>query len=187
MVINNLTKSEIDSAIKDQDDFVKIDYLNRFLEKANNFEIKKYILLNLAEISEKRNLYKEAAERFSSAARVSIIYKEKREYFMKETELWIRLRDFEMAEQAFKKAFFYANHEEREELKQKYKNLYRTIGRLIESSGKIQQAIDIYEKALSMRFEKDKEEEIIKSLIGLYEKKGDFTEVNRLKEKLSLR
>jgi tetratricopeptide (TPR) repeat protein len=182
-----ISKSEIDSVIKGKDDFVKLDYLNRFLEKADNIEIKKYILLNLAEVSENRGLFSEAVKQISLAGEIAITYREKIEFFMKEAELWIKLKNFEMAEKAFKKSYFYGSSQEKIELKKHYEDLYKIVGDYFKYENKTQNAIDVYEKALRVCSEKDKELEILKALLKLYEKVGNFSEFNRIKEKLDLR
>jgi tetratricopeptide (TPR) repeat protein len=179
-----ITKSEIEATIKGKDDFVKIDYLNRFLKKADNLEIKKYILLNLAGISESKGLIKEAIRQIALAVDVCLKYREKIELSMKEAELGIKIRDFDVADKAFKKALFYANSQEKMELKRQYLELYKMVGKIELDKGKIRHSIEIYKRLLSMIQDKGKQEEIIRNLIELYNRSGDISESNRLKEKL---
>tara|TARA_Y100000310_G_C20701851_1_gene830711 strand:+ start:1675 stop:2244 length:570 start_codon:yes stop_codon:yes gene_type:complete len=181
---HHLSKSEIESALQGKDDFVKINYLRRFLERADNLEIKKFVLLNLANISEGRNLLKDAVKYIASAGDISVTYREKIEYFMKECELWIKMHEFDMAEKAFKKAFFYGNSQEKIELDNKYKELFWMTAGIEEKKGRARHAIKIYERALIVN--KGRGIEISEKLISLYEKFGMVKEAEYYREKLEL-
>ena len=108
-----VTKQEVEESIKDKDDFIKIDYLNRYLRQADNLDLKKFLLLNLAAVNEKKNLLNDAIKNVVGAADIALTYREKRELFMKEVELWVKLGDFMMAEKALHRAFGYANEQEK--------------------------------------------------------------------------
>ncbi|MEA3329889.1 MAG: hypothetical protein U9Q06_04045 [Nanoarchaeota archaeon] len=180
----SITKSEIESIIKGKDDFVKIDYLNRFLEKADNIEVKKFIFLNLAAVSENRGLMKEAAKQISAAADISITYREKMEFYMKEAEFLIKLGDFVSSDKVFKRAYFYGNSHEREQMKAQYFELYKMIGKIEEDKGKLRRAIKVYEKLITLIQDGEKKD-IMNLIIGLYEKTGEIEKANDLRKRLS--
>ena len=51
------TKTEIEQNINGLGDFVKVDHLERFLKQADSIDIKRFILLKMAEIYEKRGMF----------------------------------------------------------------------------------------------------------------------------------
>ncbi len=179
----HLSKTEIEESIKGKDDFVKINYLQRFLEKADNLEIKKFILLNLAGINESKAMFREAIKNVSAAAEISITYREKIEFYMKETEIWIKLLDFDRAEKAFKKAQFYGNSQERIELQKKYLEVFRMQASIFENNNKTRNALSVYERLLSLvQRDNSRKMEVEGKLIELYEKLGRMKEAGGLRK-----
>lgn len=173
-----VTKSEIEEAIRGKDDFVKIDYLRRFLQQADNLETRKFILLILAGINEARNMLREAVRNLDGAAEISITYREKIEFYMKETEIFIKMRDFEMADKTFRKALSCANTQEKVQLEGKYKEFYKMQAKIAEQNEKIRHATEIYEKLFSLS---RNNLEVKEKLIELYEKAGRTKDAERVR------
>ncbi len=177
----SLTKSEIEMFLKNKDEFIKIDYLNRFLKQADNIDVKKFIYLNLALINEKKGFFSGAIKNVASAAEISLTYREKKELYLKEADLWIRASDFNMADKAIQKAYSYANLEERQILQNQYLDLYRAIAKNLEDNGKIRKAINVYERLISMPQTPEKKLDAKEKLLALYEKSGQIRDHDRLK------
>jgi len=178
-------KSEIEEAIKNKDDFVKINYLMRFLRNADNIETRKFILLKLAGINESRGMFREAARNVCSAADLSVTFREKIEFYMKEAEFYIKLGEFIFADKAFQKAYSYGNAQEKMEMKAQYREIYRMQAKIAEQQNKQRKAVEIYEKLYSIPQEESKRIEVKEKLIEIYEKLGRLAEARRLKNSTS--
>ena len=131
--------------------------MNRYLRQADNLDLKKFLLLNLAAVNEKKNLLNDAIKNVVGAADIALTYREKRELFMKGVELWVKLGDFMMAEKAFHKALGYANEFEGKDMQTEYFELFRIRGSILENEGETRKAIDTYERLFAItKFEKKK-------------------------------
>jgi len=178
-----ITKSEIENAIKDKGDFVKLDYLNRFLKECDNLETKKYILLMLSGIYESKNMLNDAVKNMASAADISTTFKDKISLHLKEAELYIKIRNFESADKAFKRAFSQGNSVERAQIQTQYFEYYKMQGKIAEQAGKNRIAMEIYEKLYSLPQDDLKKQEAKQKLLELYEKLGRMREYSALKNK----
>lgn len=178
------SKSEIEEAVKGKGDFIKIDYLLRFLKNADNLEIKKYLHLSLAGIYESKNMLNDAVKNMASAADISTTYKDKINFHLKEAELYIKLRQFEMADKAFKRAFSQGNTTERNQIQMQYLEYYKMQAKIAENTGKNRAALEIYEKLYSLPQEDNKKQELKIKLLELYEKLGRMREYTALKNKI---
>jgi len=177
-----ITKLEVEEITKsNKGDFVKIDYLRRFLEQADNVEIKKFILVSLAAIYESKNMLNEAVKSVKAAGDISITFRDKIDSAMKEAELYIKIRDFEMADRAFHKAIGDANHQEKIEVQTKYYEYYKMQARIAEEQGRNRNAMEIYEKLFALLQVKESRLEIKEKLLEFYEKFGKIKEYNNLK------
>ena len=178
-----LTKTEVEEAIKNDGDFVKIDHLNRFLKKADSLDVKKYIHLRLAGIYDAKNFISDAAKNIDAAADSSLTFKEKIELYMKEAELFVRAGQFDSADKAFQKAFFHANLVEREQIKEKYLEFYRSQAKINEKAGKQRIAAQVYEKLISLPQPEERRIEVKNTLLGIYERLGRLRDFNMLKNR----
>ncbi|MEM3074840.1 MAG: hypothetical protein QW727_02780 [Candidatus Pacearchaeota archaeon] len=176
-----VSKQEIEEAIKGKDDFVKINYLNRFLKKADSLDMKKFIHLNLAAINESKGLFYDAVKNVSSAGDISVTFREKRELYMKEVELWIKAGEFIFAEKAFNKAMGYGSENERVQMQIQYEDLFRAIGKSYEDQGKVRKAIEVYKRLFENTKNTSRKNEIKEKLSELYEKTGRILESDRVK------
>lgn len=175
------TRNEIQEAIRNKDDFVKLDYLRRYLQKADNLETKKFIFLNLAAINESRGMFAEAIKNINSAGDISITFRDKIELYMKATELYIKLGDFELADKEFQRAFSCGNSQEQIEMRTRYRDFYRVQAKIMEEKQKIRKAIALYKKLFSIRQDEKTKIEVKKKLLELYERMGMGEEYRRLK------
>ena len=179
--ITNITKSEIERAVNGKDDFVKIDYLNRYLSHIDNFDLKKFILLNLAAIHESKNMMPAAIGNITAAADIAITHKEKIELYMKVVELYIRARNFPMAENALKQAMYFAPEMEKTRLKIRYADVFWNVAKEFETKEKGRHALELYEYMLSLNQSDEKKTEIKNKLLEYYNKRGMIREYNKIK------
>jgi len=177
-----ITKSEIEEAIRGKGDFVKIDYLKRYLEVVDSLEVKKFVLLNLAGICEANGMFGEAAKNMAVAADICLTYREKIEFFMKEAELLVKFGNFDLAEKAFERAYALGNSQEKINVKNKYHEFYRIQGELEEQQGKNRKALEVYERLLPMIENETLKLHVKEKMLELYQKLGRMKEYEELRE-----
>ncbi|MEX0921088.1 MAG: hypothetical protein WDZ62_02380 [Candidatus Pacearchaeota archaeon] len=176
-----ISKSQIEKEISGKGEFIKIDYLTRFLKKSTSIDVKKFIFLKLAESHEKIGMLKDAAKNYGNAGMVSIPFSQKINYFVKEAKTYIKVGDYESADNALKKALREANSKEKNELYLSIKDFYKKQAEKYEEELKRRHAVKIYEKLLYMKLDDSEKEEIMKKLLDLYDR------LNQRKEYLSLK
>jgi tetratricopeptide (TPR) repeat protein len=182
MIKKGMTKIEIEEALKGKGDFVKVDYLERFLKEHPPIDIRKFVFLKLAEVYGNRGMYVEAAKSYENAATASLIFSEKIEFHTKECQNYIKSGDFVKADQALKKAMVEANATQRNEIYIMIKEFYRRQAESYEKSLKRNHAVRIYEKLLLMRISDIEKRDIKEKLRGLYDKLGRIKDMGKLRE-----
>ncbi|MEK6891081.1 MAG: hypothetical protein AABX03_02995 [Nanoarchaeota archaeon] len=178
-----VTRIEIQNALNGKDDYTKLDVLNRALRNADSLDVKKFILLNLATINEARTFFKDAAKNIDSAAEMSLTFKEKMDYYMKETELLIKASDFVLADKIFLKALDCGNRVEQASMKPKYLEFYRNFADKLEKEGKSRKALEFYEKMFSMDLSYEEKSAIKEKILKIYEKVGRIRDYNSFKSR----
>ncbi len=182
MLKPGMSKSEIEKAIEDKGDFVKIDWLTRFLKKGSpSRDIRIFVYQKLAEIYEKKFLYGEAAEAYENIGMNMIRYTDKIKYYMKEAEIWILKGEFEKTDKALRRALNEANAAQKKEIYSEMKNLYLTQAKKYEKNMKTHNALRIYEKLNQMGLEDSERREVREKLIELYEKFGKFKDAEKIR------
>jgi len=176
-----ITKSEIERVINGKEDFVKIDYLNRYLNHIDNFDVKKFILLNLASIYESKNMVPLAVRHLNSATDIALNNREKIELYMKIVGLYIKIRNFPQAENALKQAMYIAPELERLRLKSKCLDIFWNSAKEAETKEKGRHAFEIYKHMLTLSMPEDKRTELKEKLLNYYNKMGRVREYNKLK------
>ena len=181
MLNKNMTKKEIEDLLNTKGDFVKIDYLTRFLKNDPPLELKKFANVKLAELYFKKGLFVDAAKCYDSAGNFSIPFSEKIKNYVKAVEMFVKAASFERADYEMKKALSEGNANQRNEIYFNVKYIYRTQGEIYEKEKKKNNAIRVYEKFLEMKLNTQEKEEIKEKLLRLYEDLGKFREAERLK------
>ena len=177
-----MTKSEIDKELEGKGDFVRIDHLTRFLKEDMPIDMRKTVVLMLADVYEKRNMYSEAAKMHDNAAIYSVAFSEKVKQMVKEAELYIKAGMFERADEAMRNAVGQANPAEKENIFLSIKDFYKRQALVYEKELRRANAVKIYEKLLEMNINSQEREEIKNKLLGLYEKLGRINEFFSLKK-----
>lgn len=182
--MERISKSQIENDIEGKGNFVKIDYLTRFLKESSSTDIKKFIFLKLAETYENAGMTKESAKNYGNAGMASITFSDKMKYFVKEAETYIKAGDLELAEKAMRKAMSEANSVEKREIYLTVKDFLKKQAELYEKALKRGNAAKIYEKLLQMKVDEGEKKEFMEKLADLYDKLNRRKEYLALKEKL---
>lgn len=175
-----ISKFEVEEGLKNKGDFVKIDFLNKCLRNSDTADVKRFILLKLADIYVQKGFLVDAAKHIDSAAEMAVTYKDKIELYMKESEMYVKLGQFDMADGIFRKALLQGTLKEKEAMQEKYFNFYVIEAAKYERDMKQRKAAEYYEKLYSMPQTDEKRKQMKEKLVGLYSKLGRIRDSNRL-------
>jgi len=181
MLTKDSKKAEIEEFLEGKGDFVKIDYLNRFLKLFPPIIMRKYAYLTLARIYLNKSMFVDAAKMFNNAAINSLTFKEKQENHLKECKSYIKALKFENASKAIKKAFIEANQKEKRQLYKEMIDYYKKVANDLELQKKSGQATMVYEKLIRLNISEEEKQEIKEKLLNSYEKLGKTKEYSFLK------
>lgn len=181
MDVKERNRREIEERLGKMGDYVKIDYLMSCLKKNLDFDSKRFSLLKLTELYERRKMFLEAAKMMLAAAPINTTFQAKIDDFVKAAGLFVKAGNFDFAENAFEKALSTGNEKQKEEIKQNRIKSYKEQAELYLKNDKRNSALVAYEKLLLLNLKGEERKEIQKSLLGLYEKLGKIREFYSLK------
>lgn len=176
-----MSRSEIEKELQDKGEFVQIDYLENFLKEDLPTDIRKFAMLRMAEIYEKKMMFGEGAKIFNNISLISIPFAEKIKCHVKEAELYIKGGLFREADYATTKAMSQANTFEKNDIMFSIKQFYKKQAEVFEKEIRRNNATRLYEKLLEISSTEAERKEVREKLMGLYEKLGKFREYNALK------
>lgn len=177
-----MTKGEVEKELAGQGEFVQIDHLSVFLKEDIPTDIRKFAMLRIAEIYEKKMMFGEAAKIYNNLSIISIPFAEKIKAHVKEAEMCIKGGYFKEADYATTKAMNQANTFEKNDIMFSIKQFYKKQAEIYEKEIRRNNAARLYEKLLELPGMTEAERrEIKEKLLGLYEKLGKFREYNALK------
>jgi len=182
MMHKDMSKTEIEEAIKGKGDYIQISYLEQFLAMNPPHERRKFAYQKLAEIYDKKGMFTDAAKAYNAIALTSITFAEKINNYVKEAEFYIKAGNFHDVDNAVKKAFSEANTSQREDIKNSIREFYKKQAEAYERTNKRNHAVKIYEKMLLMNPSEETREEIKSRLLNLYERTGRLRDYFRLKK-----
>jgi tetratricopeptide (TPR) repeat protein len=182
MLKKGMHKKDVEEVLEGKGDFVKIDYLTRYLNDMPPIEMRKFAYLKLAEIHFGKGMFSDAARMFQNAAINSITFREKQKYYLKEAKSEILGGKYDESDRALKKALNEANSKEKEEIYSDILEFYKKELERSEMSRKPIQTIKIYEKLMGMKIDEDYKEEIKMKLIELYDQMGRRKEADFLRK-----
>lgn len=183
MVINVKESSleEIESKLGEmRTDLNKIAYLESALKAGLTYEIKRFILENLGEFYENKNLYEKAAKTMSMKAGIDVSFKEKIESYLKAGELYARAGKVDDADEMFVRAGRSASPGQKQRIKLAKKNIYQVVAQELEKKGKRASAVKYYEKLIQMDLEDVEKNKIKEKLKETYKALGKFREAKFL-------
>jgi hypothetical protein len=176
-----MSKSEIEKELQGKGDFVQIDHLGVFLKEDLPTDIRKFAMEKMAGIYEKKMMFGEAAKIYNNLSIISIPFKEKMKYHVKEAELCIKGGLLREADYATQKAISQANTFEKNDIMFSIKQFYKKQAEVFEKEIRRNNAARLYEKLLELSTTEAEKREVREKLMGLYEKLGKFREYNVLK------
>ena len=174
-------RKEVEEKLKTVGDYVKMDYLQRCLRQTLDFDTRRFVLLTLSEIYEKRGMFLESGKLLRHASEINPTEMGKKQELVKSAELFVKGNNFDEADTSFKKALIIAGATEKRNLDISRKNMYRKYADECLAKGKRRQAVDTYERLLTIDLDAGEKEDIKKNLIILYEKLGKIREFYNLK------
>ncbi|MCA9487566.1 MAG: hypothetical protein KC516_01240 [Nanoarchaeota archaeon] len=180
MLTKEMHKPDVEKELEGKGDFVKIDYLNRYLKLMPPMEMRKFAHLKLVEIYEKKKMFSELASAYRNAANNSTIFREKVEFYGEEAKAHVKKLDFIEADKAIKRAAAEGTKAQVMEMIEGVRNFYKEYAIELEKQLKRNQASKIYEKLLKMNIPLEEKEEIKAKLKNLYEKLGKTNEIKWL-------
>ena len=169
-----MTKSEIETFLKDKGDFIQVDYLNRYLKTsvAMHSDTKRFVYMKLGEAYERRGMFSDAANAYGNGAISAIQTPEKIKCHAKEAECFAKANLFDSADRAMRKAFTLATPTQVAEIYITIKNIYKKIAEDSEKSQKYNNAIKLYERILQLKISDDERREIKQKLEPIYRRVG---------------
>ena len=181
MHVKEKTRRDVEEKLKTLGAFVKIDYLTSCLKQPIDFDTRRFVLLTLSGIYEKRGIFLEAGKLLRHASDINPTEMGKKQELVKSAELFVKGNNFDEADTSFKKALIIAGVSEKRNLDLSRKNMYKKYADECLTRDKRRQAVEAYERLLSIDLDAGEKEDIKKKLIGLYEKLGKIREFYNLK------
>ena len=182
LLTKDMHKSDIEKFLEGKGDFVKIDYLTRYIKIMPPIEMRKFAYLKLAEIYMGKEMYVDAAMAFKNAGVNSVSFKEKQENFLDEARAYISGGKFDDADKALRRAMDEGNQKEKEDLYKGILNCYKTEAEKLEKMGKHGSLVKLYEKMLRLKFSDAEHAGVKENLLKLYEKLGKVKEYKILRD-----
>ena len=176
-----MRKKEIEEILEDKGDFVKIDYLARYLKQSPPIEMRKFAYSELAKIYAQKKMFSEAAKMYKNISINSLTFREKRENYLKESKAYILEGNFEASDEALRRAMSEGNSREKKECYNEIIKFYKSRGDKMELEMKPGSATKIYEKLIRKKLSEEEYQEIKEKLLKLYNKLGRRKEYNLLK------
>ena len=172
MLNRNMSKLDIEKCLNSKGNFIKIDYLTKFLKEDIPIDLKKFCYIKLAQTYENMKLFSDAAKTFGSIAILSIAFTEKIKNHIMEAKNYVKASEFAKADEATKKAMSQGNSFQKDEAYIEIKEFYKKVAQDYEKDMKRNNASKVYEKLLEMKISENERKEIKEKLNELYEKLG---------------
>jgi tetratricopeptide (TPR) repeat protein len=184
MLRKEMTKIEIENELAGKGDYVLIDNITRFAKESIPVDIRKFIYIKLSEIYEKRNMFADAADIYGKLADIAVISTEKANFFIKETEDYIKAGFFDKAELSIKKIVANIKASDRPKIMQTIKDFYKTQASTYEKERRRSLAVKTYEKLLTLNISDAEKDEINQKLLVLYKELGMMPQLMGMRNKL---
>jgi tetratricopeptide (TPR) repeat protein len=167
-----MSKSDIEKCLSSKGNFIKIDYLTKFLKGDIPMDVKKFAYLKLAETYESMRLFADAAQIFQNLSSLSLNINEKRRNFLQSAKFYILAGEFVKADELIRRAMSHANLSDKVIIYDDIKKFCKNVAQDYEKELKRNHASKIYEKILEMRISDSERKEIKERLNEIYEKLG---------------
>jgi len=167
-----MRKQEVEDILEGKGDFVRIDYLTRYLKTMPPLEMRKFAYMKLVEIYDSKKMFSDSADCYKNLAINSVTFVDKIKYFIEQTKSHVKGFSFEEADRSLKRALGEANSRQKKEIYAEVIKFYKEQGEELEKGGKKNNAAKLYEKLYRMHLKEEDKEEIKEKLIGLYDSLG---------------
>ncbi len=184
MLVKENNKKDIETRLNSMGDYVKIDYLSSCLKTNLDFDTRKFVLVRLAELYEKRGMHAEAGRLLNGAAEINTTFQGKVSDFLRSAEMFIKGGSFDDAEVSINKAMACANDMQKKDIKNKRKEFYKAQAREYLKKDKRKHAMETFERLLSVDLNPEEKREVQSTLLVLYEKLGKVREFYSLKNSM---
>lgn len=182
----SVNKRDVEAKLAGVGDYVKMDYLQQCLNKQMDFDTKRFVMTKLSSIYESKLMFLEAAKLLKCVADINTTFEGKYLDFAKSMELYIKGGNFDEADLSFKKAMVCANDKQKVALKSKMKEIYKTRAKELMDRDKRKNAMEVYEKLISVSFlDSVERKEIQNSLLQLYQRLGKIKEFDNLQRNIN--
>jgi tetratricopeptide (TPR) repeat protein len=171
-----ITRKEIEEKLARSGDYVKMDLLQSYLKKQIDFDTKRFCMIKLSGIYESRRMFLEAAKLVRNVADINTTFDGKYHDFAKSMDLYIKGGNYDEAELSFKKALACGTQQQKLALKLRLKDIYNRQAKEFLSKDKRKNAMQVYEKMLTLDLDQIERREVQKSLVSLYHKLGKIRE-----------
>jgi tetratricopeptide (TPR) repeat protein len=159
-----------------------MDFLSQCLKKQLDFDTKKYVLMNLAQVYEARRMFSEAAKMMRNAAEINTTYDGKMNDFAKSCVLFTRAGNFAEADVSFTKAMGSAQTDlQKQRIKAVRKDALKAQAKEYIGRDKRSHAVAAYEHLVEIDLTPEEKREAQSTLLALYEKLGKVREYYALK------
>lgn len=179
-----MTKVEIEKELKTQGDYVQIDNITRFLKQNLPLDLKKFVMLKLVEIYERRTMFQAAADIYNKLTEITLVNSEKTEYAIREIKSYIQAGLYDKAELTIKKVVSEVSLTERAKIVNSIRDFYKAQAEKYEKEGRRNKALQTYERMLTMNYSEIEKKEINKKLLNLYKSLGFINQYMVLEKKL---
>jgi len=177
MYVREKTKEEIEKKVFGMSDMVKIEYLESAAKiLGGSVDVRRFVHEKLAELYEKKGMFKEAARNIVAASLVCVTFREISKLKLKEAELHIKAGEYEAADSAFNQAVSNAGKQEKDSIKKLRKEIYSKQAEDYEKKTRCSHALRIYERIYSEERSLGLKEKLRK----LYERLGKIRELRSL-------
>jgi tetratricopeptide (TPR) repeat protein len=182
MNIKENNRREIEVRLKEMGDFVKMDYLNLCLNVDLDIDARRFVLLKLSELYEKKSMFLEAGKMLQNAAPINPSASKKINDYLGAAGFFVKAGNFDGADSAFGKALVFGGPSQNEEIKKKRNELYRLQLDMLLIKDKRQNALTVCEKILKFELPEAEKKIIQGKLLDLYDKLGKIREYYALKK-----
>lgn len=181
MIGDTITRREVEAKLASVGDYVKMDFLQQCLKKNIDFDTKRFVMTRLSAIYETKQMFLEAGKLMRAVADINTTFEGKYNDFAKSMELYIKAAEFDEADLSFKKALACGNVKQKDALKAKIKDIYKTRAAELLKRDKRKNAMDLYERLVALPFLDVVERKNAQTtLVQLYQKLGKIREFYNL-------
>jgi len=181
----NVKETEVLERLKTLSPTLQIEYLENLNKRMNLLPgLRVLVCTKLAALYEAKGLHAFSANILTKAADAAVIYKDKKDLYLKVGVLWLKSNEQMFASDAFKKALEVETPGERKNLQKVIRSYYFAEAENFEKNGKSARAVELYERIMKTQQEGEDMKVIRMKLANLYQKVGKVKESLDMKKSI---